>query len=222
MLRAFTSMDAGAIERSRQILDRFYVRNSNNAVFPVSMQIRYLSWIGLMDIRQGRLDSARAHMARINSLKPKVEMRNRDDCDVRVDELRGELLLAEDSVDAAIPVLRSISVPPPGDASTAGFTLYNVPFMHDALARACARKGDLHGAIKEYRKLLTIDSTDRDRRLIHPRYHLRLAHLLRQNGERQEATGEYRKFLHLWKDAEKDRPELKEARQGLQELGARP
>jgi tetratricopeptide (TPR) repeat protein len=130
----------------------------------------------------------------------------------------GELLMPEDSLEGAIDVLRSIPITSSVIASTAMYTLCNLPFMHNALARAYVQKGEIDSAIAEYRRLLTIDSTDQDRRLIHPRYHMRLARLYEQKGEREPAVLEYQRFLELWKNAEKDRPEPGEARARLAAL----
>jgi len=150
---------------------------------------------------------------------PKVEPRHSNDAVSRFRLLEGELLIAEDSLDRAIDVLRSIPVTPPPGSTTPVYTMYNIPFMHDGLARAYVRKGEADSAIAEYRRLITIDSTDQDRRLIHPRYHFRLARLYEEKGEREMAISEYRKFLDLWKNAEKTLPEPREAQARLTALG---
>jgi hypothetical protein len=45
-----------------------------------------------------------------------------------------------------------------------------------------------------------------------PRYVLEMARLLDETGDKDGARAEYERFLELWKDADPDLPELKEAR----------
>jgi eukaryotic-like serine/threonine-protein kinase len=221
LARAAIENDAGTHDRARKRLLMLWKRTSSEATFPVSTDIRFHALMGLFDIDQNRLDSARVRLGLISALMPKVEPRFGIDASSRFHLLEGELLIVEDSLDRAIAVLRSIPITPPPGSSTPVYTMYNIPFMHDALARAYVRKGETDSAIAEYRRLITIDSTDQDRRLIHPRYHIRLARLYEEKAEREMAISEYRRFLELWKNAEKDRPEPREARKRLAVLGNR-
>jgi tetratricopeptide (TPR) repeat protein len=97
--------------------------------------------------------------------------------------------------------------------------LYNTPFLKDVLARAYWKSGDLERAAAEYRKLMTIDPSNRIRYLIHPLYHYRLGRVLEEKGDKTGAAGEYRKFLEYWKDADKTHPELADAQKRLAALG---
>ncbi len=54
--------------------------------------------------------------------------------------------------------------------------------------------------------------TSNNRQLIHPIYHYRLAKLYEEKGWKEKAIGEFEKFLELWKDADKDLPELVDAK----------
>jgi tetratricopeptide (TPR) repeat protein len=76
-------------------------------------------------------------------------------------------------------------------------------------------KGMPDSAIAEYEKLLRIDPATRDRRLINPQYHYRLAKLCEQTGKIEKAREEYRRFIHIWKDADRDLPENIDARKRL-------
>ena len=48
--------------------------------------------------------------------------------------------------------------------------------------------------------------------VLEPRFHLELARLERQEGQHAQAMRHYRDFLALWSDADRDLPEIAEAR----------
>jgi tetratricopeptide (TPR) repeat protein len=89
--------------------------------------------------------------------------------------------------------------------------LNNLPFR-DGLARVKKAQGDLAGAIRTYRELLTTDMSSKWIAMLEPRYVLELARLLDESGDKESARAEYERFLELWKDADEGLPELKEAR----------
>jgi tetratricopeptide (TPR) repeat protein len=89
--------------------------------------------------------------------------------------------------------------------------LNNLPFR-DGLARVKKGQGDLAGAIRIYRELLTTDMSSKWIAMLEPRYVLELARLLDETGNKEAARAEYERFLGLWKDADGGLPELKEAR----------
>jgi len=74
------------------------------------------------------------------------------------------------------------------------------------------------GAISEYEGLVTFQPESRDRHLVHPRYHYRLAGLYEEKGLWKKAAGQYRVFLHHWKEADRDLPELADAEERLAKL----
>jgi tetratricopeptide (TPR) repeat protein len=86
------------------------------------------------------------------------------------------------------------------------------------LARAYLKAASLDSAIAEYRRLTVFDPSGWDRRLIHPKYHYRLAMLYEQKGLKGEAIYEYRRFLELWKNSDRDLPEPIDARKRLASL----
>ena len=80
------------------------------------------------------------------------------------------------------------------------------------MARIYQQKGELDKAIAEYEQLMTFNPESKDRLLIHPLYHYRLAILYEQKGWEGKAIDEYEKFLDLWEDADPERVEVEDAR----------
>jgi len=66
--------------------------------------------------------------------------------------------------------------------------------------------------------LITFDPDSRERRLIHPKYHLELAKLYEEGGQSSKAIVEYERFLELWKDADPGWIEVEEAKKKLASL----
>ena len=173
-----------------------------------SLAATYVFALAMVDVKDGRLDAARSRLAEIEPLLPDYS-----------ELLRGELLLAEGSPEEAITV--SEKAPPwriPYMSDTGGMLVYNLPFLKDVKARAYSLKGDVDGAISEYEGLVTFQPESRDRRLVHPRYHYRLAALYEEKGLWKKAAGQYRVFLHHWKEADGDLPELADAGARLAKL----
>lgn len=101
-----------------------------------------------------------------------------------------------------------------GGTHPGGVFAQNLPFR-DGRARAKKAQGDLDGAIRIYRELLSWGISSKWMAMLEPRYVLRLARLLDQTGDAEGARAEYERFLELWKDADEGLPELEEARSYL-------
>ena len=133
--------------------------------------------------------------------------------------LHAEVLLADGRVQDAIEVFSKEQPFYRLYFSSSEFTFYhNMPFMRDMLARALYKNGDIEKAIHEYERLITFDPDNPSRRLIHPKYHYRLAKLYEEKGLNDKAIERYEKFLGFWKDADEDLPEKQDAKVRLARL----
>jgi len=178
------------------------------------LRARYAFSLGLIELKRAQLDSAKSKLNEIERLVP-----NRDVIDYAL--LFGEAMLAENQPRKVIPVFKKKApIKPPwlgADPSDAIF--YNIPFIkRDVLARAYKKNGDIDKAIVEYERLTTFDPNSKDRRLIHPRYHYRLADLYHIKSLNEKAIEQYSKFLRLWENADPGMEEVDDAKERLAEL----
>jgi len=173
---------------------------------------------GWVDLKEGRLDSAKARLKEMEPLLPKLRSEDEESMTLLYRLLESELLLAENLPEKAIEAGEKIVALKFPNMTTPQLTFYNIPFLKDVLARAYWKKGDLDKAIAEYARLTTIDPKNQIRYLIHPLYHYRLGRVYEEKGEKAKAATEYRKFLEYWKDADANHPELADAKKRLESL----
>jgi serine/threonine protein kinase/Flp pilus assembly protein TadD len=211
-------LNRGEAGEARKEFAEFYnIYSLNSPQTPVCSKALLNFFQGLVYLREGRNDSARARIAELRSQLNSLESLQ-GTLTMMAGILGGELLLAEGKPDSAVIVYRETPVIGPSMAVGWRMPLYNVPTIRDIVPRAFQMKGQLDSAIVEYERLLRIDRGTKDRRLIHPVYHYRLARVCEQSGRFDQAVSEYRRFLDLWKDAEEGRPELVDARKRLRNL----
>ena len=172
-------------------------------------------YLGLVDLKQGEIDSAESRLADIQSLLPKGA-KNR--ITYYSDLLHAEILLTKNSLDKAIDVYEKASPLQIPLMHSVNILRYNVPFLKDVLARAYQQNRQTDKAIAEYERLIEFDPDRKDRCLIHPKYHFRLAKLYEEKGWPGKAIEQYEKFLKFWKDANEDLPDLIDAKSSLKEL----
>jgi tetratricopeptide (TPR) repeat protein len=181
----------------------------------------YNYYLGLMDLKEGQIDSTMSRLVEIKSILPEIEapaLGNKDLIEFYYEILYAEKLLVEDSLKKAIAVwekTKPLEIP-----SISGYyiVVYNVLLPGDVLARAFLKNGEINKSIAEYERLTNVDPNIRGRLLIHPRYHFRLAKLYQEKGWPEKAIKEYEKFLEIWKDADKDLAELVDAKKRLASL----
>jgi serine/threonine protein kinase/tetratricopeptide (TPR) repeat protein len=162
-------------------------------------------------LKEGRTDSARTRINNLLSALERAEML-KSSLVMIAGILQAEVLLAEGKPDSAIATYRATPVIGPAMAIGWRLPLYNMPPFRDVVSRAFVSKGEPDSAITEYRRLMTIDRASKDRRWINPLYHYRLAVLCQKAGRQDQARAEFERFLELWKNADRDAPELLDAR----------
>jgi len=178
----------------------------------------YNFYLGLVELKQGRTDIAESRLTVMTSLLPKIDPAVRDWIVFYHDLLRAEILLKQGALDKAVNVCEKTSPWEIPSMNSSNIVSYNTPSLKDVLARAFVEKGELDRAIAEYEKLITFDPKRVSRHLIHPKYHYRLARLYEEKGRSEKAIKQYEKFLEIWKNADEELPEVKDAKARLSEL----
>ena len=176
---------------------------------------------GLNDLKEGLVDEAKARLDDIDAALPRVAVE--DPTYSQLAEFasamyHAEVLLAEGSVEECIAVCRTISLPSMPAMSGASLLFYNYPADRDVLARAYIKQGAMDDAIAEYEHLVIFDPNSKDRRLIYPLFHYRLALLCEEKGMPGKAARQYEKFLEICGDADPELTEVPDARRRLAAL----
>jgi tetratricopeptide (TPR) repeat protein len=219
--KAWAYYDRGELELSLKCFkdsEAFYARFVNYGnTMPVGGPPQSLVsfYNGLLDLKQGRISSAKSKLAEMRSLLPKPKI----DKDYYTNYLRGEILLAEGKPQEAISLLEKA---PPKILISLSYgpmlVAYNFPFLKDTLARAYEQKGETAKAIAEYERLINLGPKTKEPFLIHPKYYYRLAKLYEKKGMTIKARENFARFLDLWKDADDGLPEYLDARARLAAL----
>ena len=211
MLSGWVYLQKGEYELSRSCFEEYkVVVNEFGYSYDFLASIQFLARVDLME---GKIDSAKSKMVVseffLHELSEKEPHWEETQVKFWHNSLSMELMLAEGDFKDAIAVGKKKYPAEKVDiGSQKRLISYNMPFLQDVLARAYYLNGELDKAISEYERLITFDPNSKNRLLIHPKYHYRLAKLYEEKGWKEKAISELEKFLELWKDADKDLPEL--------------
>jgi len=215
--KGWVHYDRGEFELSRQhnenwpdVYIKYYPENASSFKSLCSFLL------GLIELGEGQIDSAKTRLNELNSLFPELLPSDNEGATFAINLLQSEILLVEGSYEKAVSVFEKASPSsPPALQYTSQIIGYNTPFLKDVIARAYQQKGDLDRAIAEYERLITFDTNTKARYLIHPKYHYRLARLYEEKGWKGKAIDQYQKFLDLWKNADPGISEVEEAKKRL-------
>lgn len=171
---------------------------------------------GACDVRESRLAAARQRLAHARSTARAAYQTDRWWTAV----LEGEIALVERDHERAS---RAFAAGEPARKMFFSRSRLGIPisFMannfvqRDGRARAAVGQGKLDDAITLYRGLLTPGPQQKWTAMLDPLHVIALARVLDKAGQRAAARAEYQRFLDYWKDADKDLPELAEARAAL-------
>jgi serine/threonine protein kinase/tetratricopeptide (TPR) repeat protein len=175
---------------------------------------------GLADIRQNRLDAAKAQLANIEAARAKIADGEKPTFDMAYYHLQSEILAAQGEPEKTVEAYNKIGGPAVEIGNIFTLIMNGVPSTFDIPARAYQKKGEIDKAIAEYEKLVAPDPLVRQFRLVHPLSRFRLAKLYEQKGLRDKALEQYTKLALIWKEADPDFPEAKEMKQRLAALKA--
>jgi tetratricopeptide (TPR) repeat protein len=221
-IEAWAYYDRGELELSRNrfekteaLLAQNYLKHSTTMPEGGPSKALISFYYGLLDLKLGRLDSAKSRLAEMRLILPRPKIDQDYDCNY----LQGEILLAGGKPQEAVSLLEKAPARILTSLSYGPYMIfYNCPFLKDGLARAYEQNGEIEKATAEYERLTASYPKSPNPFLIHPKYYYRLARLYEKKGMKIKARGNFERFLDLWKDADPGLPEVEDARKRLAAL----
>jgi serine/threonine protein kinase/Flp pilus assembly protein TadD len=218
IIRGYISLDSGDLINSQKSIDSWYAYLNSTSDVGNNSIILFNYFNGLIELRSGEIDSAKSRYKKVKSLVDGTIFYWKEISKRLVSELYCELLIGQDSTEEAINISGTISKESLPYVFTNLMIIYNISFSKDLPARIYYQNGNLDKAIAVYKNILDINRIREDLRFIYPKYHYRLAKLYEETGLTGEALKEYKKFLEIWKNADKNLPEYKDAQVRLVSL----
>jgi serine/threonine protein kinase/cytochrome c-type biogenesis protein CcmH/NrfG len=219
LVRAYIAVEKGDFASSREYLNKLF--DMQNKVEPKG-SLSYKAFnrlaMGLTDLKEGKIADAKSKLAELEALVPKIDSNYQPAIKGYCESFRCELALAEGAPEKVIAELENKPAEKVPLMTFGDLISHNLLPNRDLLARAYAKKGELDKAIAEYERLTTLSPSRKERFLIYPVFHYRLAKLYEQKGLNSKAVQEYTKFLDLWKSADPGLPEPADAKKRLESL----
>jgi serine/threonine protein kinase/tetratricopeptide (TPR) repeat protein len=219
-MRAFIHYDRGELEQSRSHNEKWleeFIAELPARKFYYQGAYRFL--LGLLEIKAGHLDAAEKILTELKTIHNEMTPYRKQWVAFYIKFLGAELALEGGFPERAIAIFEEKT---PFRNESMGFysswILNNLPIMKDVVPRAYERMDDIDNAIVAYEKLIVLDLGTPDRRLIHPKYHYKLAKLYEKKGWKSKAIEQYTKFLELWEDADPGLPDVEDAKKRLSAL----
>ncbi len=179
---------------------------------------RYLCLSAFFDLKNQKTDEVLEKLALAKEYIAQIKTQQTPIYRNWIEILEGEIALVQGRLKDAVSLLKKVNPISPYLSTRNSLNEYTTPVPRDGLARAYYASKDLDSAIKEYERLTSFDPNSPDRFIPRPQYHYRLAKLYEENGWPGLAIQRYEKFLEIWKDADKDLPELIDAKERLTKL----
>jgi tetratricopeptide (TPR) repeat protein len=219
LLNSWILLDQGKAELGYDHYIKWYEYNINNSPqYLANWKADLAFYHGMNYIKQSKTDSARIELDEIRKLFPELTPLGKERHQYNKDYLYTQILIAEDSLDAAEKSNQKIKPMETPFRFIFNYLAFNFPFTRDGLAQVYQQHGKIDQAINEYKKLIELDPKKREPRFINAKYHYRLAKLYEQNGQTEKAIQQYSKFLKIWEKAEQNLPEFIDARKKVEAL----
>lgn len=218
--KIWTCYDWGRLDLfQKYVQERYDFRAANNYHAVEENALFYAFYMGMLDVQEGRIDSARNRLAEVQSIHSQMPDELKRENTIAEKYILSHVLLAEGSVDEAVVAFEEIPSSPLHFGDFYAYIYKNLPYRIDFAARGCQIKGDIDRAVAEYERLTTFDPTQAAfQPLVHPFSHLQLAKLYEKNGMSEQARKQYEKALFYWQDADEGLAPVMEARTSLARL----
>jgi serine/threonine protein kinase/Tfp pilus assembly protein PilF len=199
--------------------ERFDFRAARKVGTDLFNSLLYGFYLGLDDVRAGRLEQAKARLAELDKARASDK---KDPSLFWIDNsylfLLSEIELTQGRGAEAAEAFKKMGETTIVIGAIGTLLQNNIPLINDIPARGWAAAGDKEKALAEYEGLTSANPMARRQQLIHPFSRLRLAHLYEEKGERVKALAQYEALALIWKNSDPGLAPVAEAGERLAAL----